>query len=140
MKDNDFVKFVGHIVLLGPDRDSLLNTLTSDANFLSTHNLMDYSLLVGEIDPAEDLQELKQWVVEERPQGIYIDAAGERAYVVAIIDCLTAFDCKKKMEFMAKSVMYCGNPMSCVPAAPYATRFIRFAEQIFRPHIEETTQ
>jgi hypothetical protein len=55
MKDNDFVKFVGHIVLLGPDRDSLLNTLTSDANFLSTHNLMDYSLLVGEIDPAEDL-------------------------------------------------------------------------------------
>ena len=59
MKDNDFVKFVGNIILSSTDRDSLLNVLRSDAHFLSTHNLMDYSLLVGEIDPQEDLQELK---------------------------------------------------------------------------------
>ena len=117
------------------ERQSLIDILASDAKFLADHNLMDYSLLCGEIDCSEPqvLAELKEWTKDEkrRPQGIYINSTGSQAYVLAIIDALTGFDVKKKAEYVAKSVRYCGSTMSCIPPQQYATRFVEFVHQIF---------
>ena len=66
LKDNDFVKHVGSLQftvekdarvdeLLVHDKRSLVEILNSDADFLASCNIIDYSLLLGEIldDPAE---------------------------------------------------------------------------------------
>jgi len=44
-----------------------MEILTSDAHFLAVTNMMDYSLLIGEIDTSDELilQELKEWMEEE---------------------------------------------------------------------------
>jgi hypothetical protein len=39
-----------------------MNILKSDSTFLANSNLMDYSLLLGEIESTEEeLKELKEW-------------------------------------------------------------------------------
>ena len=108
-----------------------MNILKSDSTFLANSNLMDYSLLLGEIESTEEeLKELKEWCQSEdekdRPHGIYINSDGTKAYVLAIIDCLTDYNCKKKAEYAFKCVTSCSKKMSCVPPSDYATRFFNF--------------
>lgn len=76
-------------------------------------NLIDYSLLIGEI--CEDVEIIKQKVAEdpELSQGLYFSKDG-KAYVIGIIDPLTGFTFRKKAEYTFKR-MKDGDKMSCVP-------------------------
>ena len=69
MKDNDFIKFKKEVKLPADKYQELMNTLNKDATFLAKSNIIDYSLLLGEIDNTdEELQELKIWCEDEDPK------------------------------------------------------------------------
>ena len=61
MKDNDFRKHVGKLEFVEQFslERSLLEKLFVDANFLAANNLIDYSLIIGEIE-VESINSLKQ--------------------------------------------------------------------------------
>jgi hypothetical protein len=65
---------------------------------------------------------------------------GQKAYVMAIIDALTEYDCKKKCEWILKRVRYCGNSMSCVSPKTYSKRFVEFCDTIFVAESTELNQ
>ena len=52
LKDNDFRKYMHNLTFiecLKPEMTPLNNVLSNDASFLAKHNLIDYSLLLGQI-------------------------------------------------------------------------------------------
>ena len=96
MKDNDFKQYVKQIEFVDHFQNSrsLLEKLYVDANFLSQNNLIDYSLIIGEIE-IESLDALREAVKDNEEQSIsssniYISDAG-KAYILGIIDPLTNF-------------------------------------------------
>ncbi|XP_074659680.1 phosphatidylinositol 5-phosphate 4-kinase type-2 alpha-like [Tubulanus polymorphus] len=46
-KDNDFIRDEGVVDIGNDSKEKLMERIISDAEFLSKHNLMDYSLLIG---------------------------------------------------------------------------------------------
>ena len=106
LKDNDFTRFIktitfdelvdknnekdNHDELLERSKSSLHTRIEYDAHFFSKQSIIDYSLLLGEIN--EDPDVLRQQI-ELNPNigdNIYFDVDG-RPYVLGIIDPLTGF-------------------------------------------------
>ena len=60
MKDNDFIKYVKQIEIEieeNSERGSIIEILKKDADFLASCDIIDYSILLGEIlDDAERLK------------------------------------------------------------------------------------
>ena len=69
MKDNDFRKHVKNIEFVEHFQNSrsLLEKLFIDANFLAQNNLIDYSLIIGEIE-IESIPKLRQAVLDYEEQ------------------------------------------------------------------------
>ena len=104
MKDNDFTKFYGHVVLDESPAmmDKLKKTrlfrdiIKKDVGFFDQSSIIDYSLLLGEIRNI-DIGLLIE-AVQETPSfghGVYISDgatdADRKAYVIGVIDPLTGF-------------------------------------------------
>jgi len=139
LKDNDF-----HIPLelKKDDRDRVLKQLEADSKFLSSRNIMDYSLLVGVQNFTyktydEDVkasQEHGHTILEKLP------AARVRApgmYFIGIIDILQGWDWNKWSERAAKILFKCHftdyNQISCAPPSIYQERFMRFISESVIP-------
>lgn len=103
------------------EKRSLIEILNSDADFLASCNIIDYSLLLGEIQDDPEL------VVHQH--GVYISAC-KKPYLFGVIDPLTGFNLQKRCEYGLKRIRY-GTEMSCVPPQLYAQRFKRFVAQSF---------
>jgi 1-phosphatidylinositol-4-phosphate 5-kinase len=118
-KDLDFVKRVGKIKL-GTDRSrEFMAQLRRDCEFLCKHDILDYSLLLG---------------ISTSSFGSYskhkLSASdGVTTYFTGIIDMLTQFNSKKKVEYFFKFFVY-KDEMSCVPPNLYAERFLNFIESV----------
>jgi len=134
-------------------KDMLARQIVSDTDFLSSHHINDYSLLLGihKVDYANsDKQEMQKIVVnyihsimseeQKRPKPFYeIHDGGiasddfSQIYFIGIIDIFTQYkyfsaimiynSIKKKLEHLLKSIRY-GDKMSCIPPEPYAKRFV----------------
>jgi len=104
------------------------DVLRKDADFFSRTDIIDYSLLLGEVvtDDVEDLKEQVK-INPELGQGLYFDVDG-KAWVIGIIDPLTGFNFKKACEYRFKQIRH-GHEMSCVPPRIYARRFQNFMLQ-----------
>jgi hypothetical protein len=93
MKDNDYIKHVKHITFVeepSKDNRTMLDILKDDAKFLGRCAIIDYSLLLGEIE--DDPEELKE-AISKNPglgHGIYWADTG-KPYIVGVIDPLTGF-------------------------------------------------
>lgn len=105
-------------------KNNLHQILERDCKFLSENMLIDYSLLVGEID-KEHVKGVKSLVLNDPSlgQGLYYSTDG-KAYLLGIIDPLTKFTMKKEAEYHLKRIKH-GETMSCVPPDQYAGRFHR---------------
>lgn len=57
------------------------------------------------------------------------DAEEKKILFIGIIDFFTFYGWKKKIEHFLKSLKYEGDTISCVPAAAYGQRFIRFMNE-----------
>jgi 1-phosphatidylinositol-4-phosphate 5-kinase len=61
--------------------------------------------------------------------GGMLSADRTKLYYFSIIDILTEYNTKKKIEHATKAFIL-SKDISCVPPKPYADRFIKFMEQI----------
>lgn len=118
-KDLDFVKRVGNIKL-GPDRSrEFMAQLRRDCEFLCKQDILDYSLLLGISTNSFGSFSKHRFGATD----------GVTTYFIGIIDMLTQFNSKKKVEYFFKFFVY-KDEMSCVPPNLYAERFLNFIESV----------
>jgi len=112
--------------------------IDKDSKFFEPNNIIDYSLLIGIHHLGSDNTEKthapssiensghKKYYEEKfnHREGI-MSADGRDIYYIGIIDILTQFNSRKKMEYVFKSVAY-GKGISAVPPKQYAERFQKF--------------
>lgn len=55
---------------------------------------------------------------------------GSAIYFIGIIDILTNYNTKKKLENLFKSTVHNSKEISCIPPKPYAKRFINYLNSI----------
>jgi 1-phosphatidylinositol-4-phosphate 5-kinase len=103
---------------------------------LKDHELIDYSLLVGIHDKQQsDSSSSSSRVVSTRDncvKRIVNSQDEEQVYYIGVIDLLTAFSDKKRLELMSKSIFHVTNQKGLSVAKPsaYAQRFMEFMEKI----------
>jgi hypothetical protein len=117
-KDLNF-KDEGMKIILGPHRAPFIAQVERDARWLASHNLLDYSLLIGvhEIASDEDLAISGEYEC-------VLSADGQKAYYIGIIDILTEYNAIKRAENVAKTIQYGprkAKGISCVPSKTSAT-------------------
>lgn len=141
-KDLDFISENMQINVAFGTKQKLIEQISADTGFLSRHNIIDYSMLIGIIDADENEIEfnrpLFRTTLFDQPQtrkskkrkgNTYIESYDKRLhYYIGIIDTLTSYGIKKKGEYMAKRVFQ-GSGVSCVPPKDYKKRFVRFMEK-----------
>lgn len=136
-------------------RTAFLDAIASDSRFLASHNVMDYSLLLG-------IHKVRQRVIKEeaipdskKPDGIAEHAVpwfqkvnggvpakvilGPGLYFFGIIDILQEYNLQKKAERLAKTWLAFKDPdgISAVPPQPYCERFIKAMHDITEPEEED---
>ncbi len=116
-KDRDFLQDGMKLSVTEEDMQSLSRQIRCDTNFLRLSNSNNYSLLVGVLPHSS--QALPATCRR------YVSRDGRSVYQVGIIDILTAYNLKKKMENGIKSIFQ-GSEVSCVPPDQYADRFCTF--------------
>lgn len=122
LKDLDFTS-IGQKIQLSPDlKAEFLAQLLEDVNFLQSQSLIDYSLLLG----------ISQNPIQESLYSkIYSSESGEITYTFGIIDTLSAYTMKKKIENFFKYALL-GPGVTCVPPDQYAQRFLAFITSIIQ--------
>lgn len=131
MKDLDFHRTLN----IGPERKAVfLEQAESDAIFMESFNICDYSLLVGfhysdsattdiaQNHPLGDLASMAS--VPDAPDD-YITY-----YLCNLIDILTQYNLKKRGESAIKSIVHKKSQISAISPNPYRKRFIRFLNTI----------
>lgn len=134
-KDLDF-DATGMKLQLGAERRALLISIVEqDCQFLQSNGLIDYSVLVGIhglpaswSEPPRDL--LRFVPFAEMNDGGLLSTDGTMLYFIGIIDILTFYGSRKKLEHAAKSIIYDNEAISCVPPKQYAERFITYLASI----------
>lgn len=115
LKDLDFIDHVKKIKFLMPansGKQKLEDILTKDAQFFADTNILDYSLLLGRLKNPEEIFD-KVVSGEIKEASIYFSEDGQ-AYIAGVIDILTEYNGKKRMEYLYKRIKY-GKTMSCLP-------------------------
>ena len=126
LKDNNFKELsqaLGSKLLNFDDSESLNleEILRSDAHFLASNFLMDYSCLL---------------TIETSPQ------SGRQIYHLGIIDYLQEWTLSKKIEACWKSLFFkdAKENLSAIPSIPYAARFVNFMiKEVLKKKIEYLT-
>lgn len=122
-KDLDFLGKEKRILLGEERRSRLMEVIQKDCQFFQSHNIIDYSLLVGMHYFSPDEPEA---VIEEDGGILAVDESC--LYFIGIIDILTQYSSKKKFEHWFKSAMHGSDAVSCCPPEQYARRFYSFME------------
>jgi len=136
-------------IMLPPElADSFVDIIEKDSKFFEENGILDYSLLMGihyltqeeqnnrdagYTGPRKSLYEAKSLNAKE---GV-LSSDGTKLYFFGIIDILTHFNTKKKMEYVVKRIAY-GKDISAVPPPRYAERFRSFIKNVVdRPKANE---
>eukprot|EP00742_Colponemidia_sp_Colp-10_P009217 GILJ01010035.1.p1 GENE.GILJ01010035.1~~GILJ01010035.1.p1 ORF type:complete len:840 (-),score=150.67 GILJ01010035.1:293-2812(-) len=127
-------------VVLGEGRrNRILEQIEIDCAFFESHSIIDYSLLLGfhHVSDSETVHREGSHVDGDVKIPFYqLDDGGmlstnqEYVYFFGIIDILTYYSAKKRMEHAAKSLRYDRHGISCVNPSEYAKRFIDFMAKI----------
>lgn len=116
--------------------DFLLEQLKCDCHFFEQNQIIDYSLLIGihyrnhekkneiKISSALSLSEINTGFNATEEIGI-LSSDGSEEYFFGVIDILTSFNTKKKLEFLFKTVAI-DKSISAIPPIPYSIRFQNF--------------
>jgi Phosphatidylinositol-4-phosphate 5-Kinase len=120
LKDTDFQKSKIKIYLSDADKAFILNQIKLDCAFLEKMQVIDYSLLLGIhfITPDDSC-------FEYSTQHCYISSDRTCIYCLGIIDFLSIYNFKKKLENLFKTT-FLGNGISCIPPDQYAQRFFKY--------------
>lgn len=123
-KDIDFNRSGMKIKLSPGDKDAVIEQIRKDCQFFERLEIIDYSLLVG-------IHHLKDKKVDLNGLNhAYVSSDRQHLYFIGIIDILTLYKFKKKVENLVKSP-FLGKDISCVPPKQYAARFFNYMQKIF---------
>jgi hypothetical protein len=122
------------------NKDQFLHNVIRDAEFFEDLNIMDYSLLIFKIEfNGKNLIELSEFL-DNKDYNYYkkhffpSSENNNVVYICSIIDYLQDFNIFKKIENNLKNYII-ERPdnlesISCVPSNVYASRFIKFIQNI----------
>ncbi|KAL0486304.1 phosphatidylinositol 4-phosphate 5-kinase [Acrasis kona] len=132
---------------LGPTWTSrILSSLKIDSDFLSSKNVLDYSLIVGvakkpyrETDSDADVCHISRGVwriqAKDASEKVKVFGSGNECYTlmyfVGIIDYLTEYGLRKETEIKFKSMFTDANKISAIAPSLYAKRFQNYVNTIF---------
>ncbi|CAI2383312.1 unnamed protein product [Moneuplotes crassus] len=153
LKDNNFLENNEHFDIDLDARREMMKSMKRASDFLGDCSILDYSTLVGVIDltsrkklfnsglldhddPIYQLLKINPEVPPYR--GCYFSKDRDRLFIVGIIDTLTNYTTRKKIEYRFKKLKY-GHNMSCIPPKQYARRFFKFMKSTVFPKIDGTT-
>ena len=89
-------------------------------------------MLLGRLrNPEEVFDKVVSGEIKE--PNIYFTEDGQ-GYIVGIIDILTEYNGKKRLEYIYKRMKY-GKTMSCIPPDQYAERFTNFMKRIIHTEV-----
>lgn len=135
LKDLDFMEIEDQINFLDKNhRMAILTSLKRDADFLRSHNIIDYSMIIAVVKRrAIDQPFIDR---ELKAGGFHLIATPNPGvfYMIGIIDYLQTYTWGKAAERVLKRIKAC-NPnlqTSSQPPEKYATRFYGFAEKSFK--------
>lgn len=142
-KDND-LQFKIH--LEPADRAKFLQQIESDANFLCSLDVMDYSLLLGthnmcyiltDRHPVENLSASVPFYQRDNGGLRAKMIQGPGMFFFGIIDVLQEYNSQKKLERWCKTFVLRKSKrgISAVPCKPYAERFIDKMKNITTDHV-----
>lgn len=128
------------LLILGPVKAKLLmRQLRNDCKFLASLKIMDYSLLIGfhDIPDAAQEAELLDAISPAASQIFYADhggfqtsfsdnSPGQHVYYLGIIDILTPYTLRKRLEHTFKSLILPKASISAVKPSLYARRLLAF--------------
>lgn len=122
-------------------KKEFIEQLERDSKFLASHNVMDYSLLLG-ISYNEDDSDI---LVSKNKKDDFYSAFHEsdggtigynhelqrqEIYFFGIIDILQRYNGRKKLEHLFKSMAYSSYRISIVQPSYYAKRFLKFLNSL----------
>jgi hypothetical protein len=120
--------------------------LKTDVKFLSEHNLMDYSLLIGVASRNPEQLHNSAWAPMSLPYvtsvrsvfhcvggGTPRDNDCSEIYFLGIIDYLTHYGKRKTIANAFKTMRWYPKQLSTIPASEYAQRFLSFFQDRFQP-------
>jgi len=120
-KDKDWVHRGQRISMPSEEhRAEFIRLVRIDADFLSRHQLMDYSLLIGVHQKVKG----DNYRIKEANNVITLETQ-DQIYYVGIVDVLTKYDVAKRAETLFSGTLRCRN-CSCQPPGKYAKRFADF--------------
>ena len=119
----------------------LFEQIKSDCKFFEKNQIIDYSLLIGihhnngsrkkhtdnNIPTNLSLSDIKTVFKPEEEVGM-VSSDGCDEYFIGIIDILTSFNTKKKLEFLFKTVAV-DKGISAIPPNPYSMRLQNFIKK-----------
>ncbi|CAG9334402.1 unnamed protein product [Blepharisma stoltei] len=134
-KDLDFVQEGKKIILGGERKKLLMQQIERDCELLQSLKIIDYSLLLGIHEVKERGIHQKAASDEfvrfaERDEGGMVSSDGKYIYFMGIIDILTYYGSKKKIEHAIKTTVHGKAAISCAPPNFYAQRFISFLDTL----------
>jgi 1-phosphatidylinositol-4-phosphate 5-kinase len=131
-KDNNF-NLEGRKILIGSKRkEYIMEQIKKDVEVLQRNNIIDYSLLLG-ISKVDHKVPVKKGfaIFNEVDDGGMMSDNGEDLYFLGIIDILTFYGARKKLEHFFKTTIHKKQAVSCAPPAFYAERFLRYMDEVF---------
>lgn len=121
----------------------IMDQLAKDSQFLESHSVMDYSLLLGLSDmlPDEDASYKAMFGPKEESAPYFVgyqkDKHGHKSGVrvcMGIIDFLQRFRLRKKVEYGCRVLQSCScSSASVAPPHLYRERFMAFLQSRFLP-------
>jgi hypothetical protein len=129
LKDLDFNRKLN---LTQDQKMEIRGVLQRDVSFLCFHKSMDYSILLGihkidyDITPAEEIDDWTQ------RHGVYLSYDKTELYFIGVIDVLTVYNIRKKLErfFKVYIMLQDGKGVSVTPPQRYAERFLKKVDEI----------
>lgn len=130
LKDLDLLR-LGRPLVFAEGEDShanIIEAVDADTAWLASHGLLDYSMMVGLGIRGDEEEPLGRHIVHAEPL-VVVRPGDPNLMYFGIIDILTRFTCRKKVEaFMCKAL--CLGDVSCKRPDEYAARFRRFMRHI----------
>jgi hypothetical protein len=141
LKDLDFNKVEGKIILKDSDYTELLGLIAKDVNFFKNNGIIDYSLIIAvvKLSEIESLPQSEKETAQEQISALvekkmfFFDSEKQFGYLVGIIDYFQLFTIQKWMEKYLKILVNCklGLDTSSQPSDKYAQRFNDYMASIF---------
>ncbi|KAK2195409.1 bifunctional Phosphatidylinositol-4-phosphate 5-kinase [Babesia duncani] len=136
LKDVDLDEY-GESFDLGTRASGFYEAIKCDVAFLQESQILDYSLLLG----IHNIQQTDSayWAnLEQQDYRCVVNASSTKVYYFCIIDVLTSWNVRKRLERLWRGISTLNNPgVSCVHPQRYAQRFLESLARHFMPSCKD---